>query len=95
MKGAASPTSAYRLAAAEKQAKALELKKAGHTFVAIAAQLGYASESGARWSRAVWAKCLKSSVKQAAEEYRLLITARNEHLLLRKVRAVYAQGNER
>ena len=45
-KGGASPTSARRITAAEKQAKALELRKSGQTFAVIAEQLGYANEAG-------------------------------------------------
>jgi len=42
-----SKTSKRRIAAVEKQAKALELRKAGVTFEGIASSLGYAGPSGA------------------------------------------------
>jgi hypothetical protein len=84
-KGAASPTSAFRLAAAEKQAKALEMKRAGFTFAAIAEQLGYASEAGAR--KAV-STALQKAIKQPAEDVRLLLLARNEEY----IRAIYAKA---
>jgi len=84
-KGAASPTSARRIAAAQKQVEALELRKAGNTFAAIAEQLGYANEAGAR--KAV-RTALEKSIKQPAEEVRQLLLARNEEY----VRAIYAKA---
>jgi hypothetical protein len=77
-KGAASPTSARRIAAAEKQAQALDLRKAGNTLAAIAEKLGYASEAGAR--KAI-RTALEKTVKQPADEVRLLIQARNDDMM--------------
>jgi hypothetical protein len=76
--GSPSPTSPRRISAAEKQAQALELRKAGHTLAEIAEKLGYASEAGAR--KAIRAG-LEKSVKQPADELRLLIQARNDEML--------------
>jgi hypothetical protein len=76
--GSPSPTSPRRIAAAERQAKALELRKAGHTLVHIAKILGYAGDAGVR--KAI-RTALEKTVKQPADEVRLLIQARNEEML--------------
>jgi hypothetical protein len=84
-RGAASPTSTFRLAAAEKQLKVLELRRAGRTFAAIAEQLGYSSESGAR--RAFTA-ALARVIKQPAEHMRQLLLMRYEACL----KAIYPKA---
>jgi hypothetical protein len=48
LRGAASPTSARRLAAHQKQLRALDLRIGGATFQQIASVLGYADHAGAR-----------------------------------------------
>ena len=45
--GSSSPPSVRRTAAAERQRRAVELRRAGLTFEAIAARLGYANGGGA------------------------------------------------
>lgn len=66
-------------AQAEKQRKALQLRIAGATFAEIAAQLGYADESGAY--RLV-DRALIETQRPPAEELRTLLTMRYERLLL-------------
>jgi hypothetical protein len=83
--GSPSPTSPRRIAAAERQAKALELRKSGHTLVEIAKILGYAGDAGVR--KAI-RTALEKTVKQPADEVRLLIQARNDEML----RVVYPRA---
>jgi hypothetical protein len=83
--GSPRPSSPRRISAAAKQVQALELKKAGYTFAAIATQLGYKDESGARKAVRV---ALERSIKQPAEDVRLLITARNEAY----IKAIYRKA---
>jgi hypothetical protein len=64
-----SKTSVRRLEAVEKQLKALELRKAGKTFLAIAGELGYASQSGA--FKAV-ISALHKTLQEPADELRVL-----------------------
>ena len=66
---AESTTSEKRLAGAENQRKALELRKAGFGFQAIADQLGYGGPSGAY--QAVKA-ALKKTLQEPADEVRAL-----------------------
>jgi len=76
--GSPSPTSPRRISAAGRQAKALELRKAGYTLVQIAERLGYAGDAGVRKALRT---ALEKTVKQPAEEVRLLLQARNDELL--------------
>jgi hypothetical protein len=85
--GSPSPNSPRRISAAEKQARALELRKAGYTLVQIADKLGYASDAGVR--KAI-RTALEKTVKQPAEEVRLLIQARNDEML----KAVYPRAKD-
>jgi hypothetical protein len=64
-----SMTSANRLNATERKRRALELRKAGYGFAAIADQLDYASPSGAH--KAVMT-ALKETLKEPADELRTL-----------------------
>jgi hypothetical protein len=70
--------STRRIEAAERQAKALELRKAGHTFEEIAQFLGYKGFEGAY--KAVKAG-LKRVCREPAEEVRTLELARLDKLL--------------
>jgi hypothetical protein len=83
--GSPSPTSPRRIAAAERQAQALELRKAGYTLVQIAEKLGYASDAGVR--KAI-RTALEKTIKQPADEVRLLLLARNEAY----IKAIYAKA---
>lgn len=74
-----SKTSQRRIEAVEKQKKALDLRKAGATYGAIAKQLGYANDSGAE--HAVKA-ALKATVQDAADSVRELELERLDALLL-------------
>src|SRR5438477_11398093 len=76
--GSPSPTSPRRIAAAERQALALGMRKAGFTLTQIAEKVGYASDSGVRKALHT---ALEKTVKQPAEDLRLLITARNDEML--------------
>ena len=66
-------------AAADKERQALELRKAGASFQAIADKLGYADPSGAH--RAV-VRALASTIQQPADELRPLEAERLDRLLL-------------
>lgn len=70
-------TSERRLAAIEKQRRALELRKAGVTFDVIAAQLGYGGKSGAY--NAV-ASAMRRTLQEPADELRALELARLDDL---------------
>lgn len=72
-------TSANRLAAAEKQRQALELRKAGATYDAIARQLGYAGPSSVK--KAI-DTALARTLKPVADEYRHIHILRLEGMLL-------------
>src|SRR5690242_12819226 len=65
--------SAWRTAVDERQARALELRRAGHDYDAIAAALGYANRSGAY--KAV-RRALTEAMRAPAEEVRALECAR-------------------
>jgi hypothetical protein len=67
-----------RLEAADRQRRALELRKAGKGFDAIAAELGYDSRSGAH--KAVMTG-LKATLREPAEELRTLELERLDALL--------------
>lgn len=82
-----SKTSQRRLEAIENQRKALELRKAGVTFVVIAEQLGYRGPSGAY--RAVMS-ALKRTLQEPADEVRTLELERLDALLL----ALWAQAKQ-
>src|SRR4051794_28316668 len=69
--------SAWRTAVDERQARALELRRAGHDYDAIAAALGYANRSGAY--KAVL-RALKEAMRVPAEEVRALECARLDAL---------------
>ncbi len=73
-----SRTSGKRLAAAERQRQALELRKAGHSFPVIARHLGYRSMSGAY--DAVMAG-LRATLQEPADEVRTMELARCDQLL--------------
>jgi hypothetical protein len=68
-----------QIKAHERHLMALELKKAGATYGAIAAQIGYAHPSGAQ--KAVRA-ALKATLREPAEELRILECERLDTLLL-------------
>lgn len=68
-----SATSPRRLAAVDKQAQALELRKAGVSFDAIAAALGYRGKSGAR--QAVMG-AIQKILREPVEEFVALELAR-------------------
>jgi hypothetical protein len=72
------PTSPKQIEADERQAKALELRKAGVSLSDIAAELGYASPSGV--SEAIKAVLEKTRAEPAAE-YREIMTARLDEML--------------
>ncbi len=74
----ASKASANRIAAAERQARALELRKAGLGYAAIARQLGYAGPSGAYKAIMTAPQAL---TREPAEELRTLELARLDDLL--------------
>ena len=82
-----SRTSPRRLAAADKQRQALELRKAGATFHSIAQALGYATAQGALM--AVEAG-LRKTLQQPADELRRLDLERLDTLLL----AVWPQARQ-
>lgn len=67
-----------RISAAEKQARALNLRKAGYTFEQIAEDIGYASPSGA--SKAVYA-ALKKTIQEPADELRKIELERLDVML--------------
>lgn len=73
-----SMASANRIAAAERQARALELRKAGLGYAAIARQLGYAGPSGAY--KAI-TTALRGLTREPAEELLTLELARLDALL--------------
>ena len=72
------PTSQKQIETEERQAKALELRKAGVSLAAIAEELGYASPSGV--SQAITA-ALEKTRAEPAGEYRELMTARLDEML--------------
>jgi hypothetical protein len=74
-----SKTSPRRIEAVEKQRKALDLRKAGATYAAIAKQLEYAGPTSAE--RAVKA-ALNATVKDAADDVRNLEVERLDAMLL-------------
>jgi len=71
--------SGKRIVAAERQARALGLRKAGHGYATIARELGYASASGAH--KAV-DTALRALVAEPAAELRALDLARLDELLV-------------
>ncbi len=73
-----SMASANRIAAAERQARALELRKAGRGYATIARALGYAGPSGAY---KVIATALRALTREPTEELRALELARLDDLL--------------
>ena len=77
--GGESKASANRIAAAERQARALELRKAGSGYAAIAQQLGYAGPSGAY--KAI-TTALRALTAEPAAELRALELARLDDLLV-------------
>jgi hypothetical protein len=76
--GSPSPTSPRRIAAAERQAQALALRKEGLTLVEIAKRLGYAGDAGVR--KAIRAG-LERTVQKPADELRSLILARIDRMM--------------
>lgn len=77
-RGNRKPTSLAMLNAAAKQAQALELRKAGHSFEQIAAKLGYANGGGAY--KAVEAG-LRATLQEPADELRQLEITRLDTML--------------
>lgn len=78
MSGRGEPmASERRLAAADRQRQALELRKAGHSFERIAAHLGYASKSAAY--KAVMAG-LRATLQEPADAVRALELERCDRL---------------
>lgn len=75
-----SKTSVRRLAAAERERRALELRKSGASFPAIARTLGYAHPSGAY--RSVMAG-LRKTLQEPADDLRQLETSRLDEMLMR------------
>lgn len=75
-KGQTSPT---RIRSSQRQAQALELRKAGATYQAIADQLGYASAGSARESVK---SALDKAIREPAEELREMELERLDQLLL-------------
>lgn len=73
-----SSASTRRIEATEKQAKALELRKAGWTYEAIASAVGYSGNTGAR--KAV-ESALKKTIQEPADEVRRLEIERLDTLL--------------
>jgi hypothetical protein len=69
MAGPNTRTARRNLEAAEKQAQALQLRKAGASYDTIAEHLGYRGKQGAH--KAVMA-ALRNSVREPAEEYKRL-----------------------
>ena len=80
-----------RVQAHTRHLQALELRKAGATYQAIADQLGYANARGAH--KAV-ASALKATLREPADEVRDLEVARLDAMLLPLWRRVQ-QGDER
>lgn len=71
-------TSAQRITAVEREAKVLELAKAGYTFRQIADELGYAGHSSAYKA---FQRALAKTVQVPADEYRTLHLARLEEIV--------------
>jgi len=67
-----SKSSKRLIVAAERQARALELRKAGWTFARIAATVGWAHESGARYSVTQALDALREDALEGAEKIRTL-----------------------
>jgi hypothetical protein len=84
-----SKTSGNRIAAAEKQRQALELRKLGVTYAAIAQQLGYAGPSSAE--KAV-SSALRKTLQEPADELRTLHFLRLEEAWFRLV-PKFREGN--
>lgn len=78
MSGVGSPTSPAAIEVAEKQAMALNLRRAGTTFEEIANQLGYASAAGAH---AAVKSALAKTLREPAAEVRELELARLDNML--------------
>ena len=76
---------ANQIASHDRKLQALELRKAGATYQAIADQLGYAQARGAH--RAV-ASALKATLREPAEQVRQLEIARLDSALLAIWRSV-------
>ena len=74
-----SKASEKRIAAAERQARAIELRKAGLGYAAIARQLGYGGPSGAYGAIMT---ALRALTREPAQELRELELARLDDLLL-------------
>lgn len=71
-------TGTQRLAAAEKERQALELRKRGATFDEIARSVGYADRGAAH--KAVM-RALKATLREPAEEVRALYLERLDHVM--------------
>jgi hypothetical protein len=86
-RGAASPTSKFRLAAFEKQKRALEFRLAGASYSSIAETLGYANKGGAH--KAVMA-ALEKTIQEPADRVRNMELERLDRLWF----AVYQQATK-
>lgn len=75
----ANNTSPAKLNKREKHNKALELRKAGASYEAIAKSLGYAGPSGAKHAVE---KALERAIREPAEELRALEYERLNHLMM-------------
>ena len=73
------PTRPENIAIKQKHLKAMELRKAGLSFAAIAAKLGYANPSCAQFAVR---SCLKSIIEEPAREVRDMEVARLDDMLL-------------
>ncbi len=80
-KGPRSKASRLSIEAAEKRAQALELRKRGYSYRAIAEDLGFASESGARKTIELGLKALRDTVAESAEEMRAIELERLDAML--------------
>lgn len=72
-------TGSNRILAKEKQRRALEMRKAGATYDAIAASMGYASKSGAR---AAVVSAMGELIQEPAKELRTIQYERLNHMLV-------------
>ncbi len=82
-------TGGFRITAVERQLRALELRKQGHTFPEIAEAVGYATASGAH--KAV-VKALRNTLREPAAEVRALYLERLD-LVLQAMAPRMLEGN--
>lgn len=84
-----SPRASTEITAADRKARAVELRARGHTFQEIADTLGYASPAGA--SKAYHA-ALRERPAQNVDQLRAEAASRYEHLLAEAMRQIDAPG---